>query len=184
MTSITPDIVKPADFDEIRTLLGVDSSVVSDNDIAALPMLHYVEARVKAVVTDWATIVAAASATALTNKVYLKTGVMAWVAARLCGLIMKKEAGGVKIGDYAETGDKLDWPARADELAAMAAEALGCISTRTISRPTYVTFAGPKRRADRGAPEEFEHWLERIRPRLLDWLEEGGEEDDDYWRGT
>jgi hypothetical protein len=167
----TPAIISIDDYPAIRALLGVDGDVVSDAEIGYDPFLPFVESQVAASIAGYATFSGA-------DLYYLKTGVEAWAAARLCGLVLKKEAGGVKIGDYAETGDKVDWQNRAQELSKMAAGALGSISTRTWGRPALVVFAGPKRRGDRGAPASFENWLERIQPRLLDWLEEGGREDD------
>lgn len=177
MTSLTPDLVHPHEYAQIRALMGVDSDVVSDQDIESLPYLFYVEAEVKAIITDWATLLTAATA----NTIRLKTGVMAWVAARLCGLVQKQEAGGVKIGDYAETGDKIEWGDRAKQLADMAASALAQISTRTaLVRPTGMVLAGPTR-SETNVPSSIEEWIERIQPRLLDWVEEGGQEDDTYY---
>lgn len=177
MTSLTNDIIFEHEYSMVRAELGVDEDTIADADIESLACLFYVEAAVKEIITDWAILLVAADK----NTVYLKTGVIKWVAARLCGKLLKSEAGGVRIGDYAETGDKVEWGGRARQLAKEAAGALARISTRTtLVRPTVMVLAGPTR-SGATVPTDYEAWLERIQPRLLDWVEEGGQEDDSYY---
>ena len=178
MTELTPDILQQHEFPQVRSLLGVDSDNITDADILALPVLYLVEASVKEVITDWATLVTAASA----DYIRLKSGVMYWVAALLCDKLMKSEAKSVKIGDYSETGgDEVDWKDKAADLVRKAAGILASVSTRTaLTRPTAMVLAGPTR-SEAGVPSELEEWIERIQPRFLDGVEEGYDEDDSYY---
>jgi hypothetical protein len=168
------------DYDEVRELLGVTSTQISDAVITSFPFLPTVEAEVAAAITDYATLTGA-------NSYRLKSGTAHWVASLLClyieGLYANIQSdGGFAVGDYKEDGQKLlvkmDYRAQAESLARLAAEALGGITTRTWTRPALVVFAGQTRRSDKGMPTDFDEWLEKIRPRIIDAIEEDFTEED------
>ena len=162
-----------ADYSMIRSLLGVDSTQVTDLTIEDYGFLPLVEAEVTDIVTTYATILAAV---AKGNAYRLKTGVAAWVAALLCQHIEREEGQAVQIGDYREQATQVDWRAKADTLMEKAAGALASLSTRTLTRRTALVVNGPTR-SKSNVPDDLEEWLERIQPRLLDWIEERGEND-------
>lgn len=163
-----------ADYPAIRALLGVSSSEVSDATIEQPPFLPEAEALVKAGITNYA---------ALTgdNLQLLKAGVQAMVAALLCAKLQVERADSFRIGDYEEGGSAVKWQERAAGLLQDAQRALAGISTRTWTRPLALAVAGPSRSGSR-IPTDLEQWYERILPRLIDWIEEGGE--DDEWHDT
>lgn len=163
---------QPADFDAIRALLGVSETTVPDATIEATPFLPAVESEVTAVIIDYATLSG-------DNATRLKAGVQAYVAALLCGHIERCEGSAFRIGQFEEKAGSVDWKAKAVDLMRLAAGYLGAITTRTWSRRTAIALAGPSRSGAR-VPSEMEQWIERITPRIVDWIAEGGDEDDSW----
>jgi len=161
------------DYPPIRTLLGVSSTELPDATIEQSPFLPTAEAIVKQGITNYA------SLTSGDNSVLLKAGAAALCAALLCVKFAREDAADFKVGDYEERGRQVDWRARAAKLLEDAERALGAITTRTFTRRTLVALAGPTR-SGLNVPEEIEQWVERVVPRFVDWVEEGGEEDDDW----
>ena len=158
------------DYNAVRNMLGVDSATVADSLVESLDMLTYVEGQVKEMVTDWATLKAADGQ----DYVRLRMGVAAWVAARLCGYLKRDEGRSFKIGPYSQSASKTDWMDRAKELAREAKGYLATISTQTApSRVTLFTRDGPTRSRTRvPGSGEFEAWLDRIEPQVIDWLQD------------
>lgn len=158
-------------YNAVRNMLGVDSTAVSDSLIESLDLLTYVEGQVKVMVTDWAALKAAAGQ----DYVRLQMGVAAWVAARLCGTLRRDEGRSFKIGPYAQTASKTDWAERAGELARDAKSYLAQISTQSApARVTLFTRDGPTRsRTNVPGSDDFEYWLDKIEPGVIDWLEDG-----------
>lgn len=166
----TPDILTDStDLEAVRSYLGVDNTTVSDSLIATLPYQQLVEAQVEAQVTDWSTILTAGGLDALK----LKAGTAAWIAAGLCGHLERQEAQNVKIGPFTHQASSVDWSAKAVQLAQEAAGLLAQISTATpdTGRPKLFTVNGPTR--SRGnVPSTYDAWLDRIKPVLIDWLDD------------
>ena len=161
-----------ADYDAVRYALGVDSSTVSDALIQSLNFLVYVEAEVKAMVTDWSTLMSGGGR----DKNNLQLGVVHWVASRLAGYIERDEGRSYKAGPFAEsvTGKSVDWRQKAADLAQAAAAHLSRISTQTApSRLTLLTRDGPTRsRTNVPGSDEWEAWEDKIEPGVVDWLED------------
>lgn len=159
------------DYDMIRALLGVSETELPDTTVEMAPFLPTAEAIVKAGITNYA---------ALTgdNSTLLKSGTAALCAAFLCQGVEGGQLDSFRVGDYWEQGSTIDWRLKALELLKAAFRALGAISTRTFTRRTLVAVAGPTR-SGTNVPAELEQWIERIVPRFVDWVEEGGE--DDSW---
>lgn len=164
-----------SDYGAIRSLLGASAVELPDATIEQSPFLPTAEAIVKQGVTTYATIISAAG----DNLHLLKAGAAALTAALLCQEMQQDDSAGFRVGEYEETGNKIDWRAKAGELLAAAKRALGAISTRAFTRRTLVAVAGPTRSGG-NVPEELEQWVEKVVPRFVDWVEEGGE--DDSWR--
>jgi len=164
-----------ADYNMIRGLLGVSSTEVPDATVLLEPFLPSAEAVVKAGISTYATIILAAG----DNLVLLRSGTAALCAALLCQEMERADAQSFRVGDFDERGSKVDWRGKANTLLERARTLLAGISTRTWTRRTSVALAGPTRSGS-NVPAELEQWTERIVPRFVDWVEEGGEDDD--WR--
>jgi hypothetical protein len=163
------DILQDADdYQLVRDLLGLGSGEVSDALIESDVYLGYVEGEVEEAIADYASLTGV-------DLVLLKAGAAAWVAALIAARKSAAEGGGFRIGPYSENSTANEWADRTRDLMQQAAHALSSISTRTLTRPTLLVLAGPTRA--RSVPADFEAWLEKIQPRILDWLEEGGEDD-------
>jgi len=163
-----------SEYDMIRALLGVSETELPDATIELSPFLPIAEAIVKQGITTYATILTAGG----DNSHLLKAGTAGLAAALLCQAIERGDSAGFRVGEYEETGNKVDWRAKAQELLTGAKRALGAISTRTFTRRTLVAVAGPTRSGG-NVPAEIEQWVEKVVPRFVDWVEEG-EEDDDW----
>ncbi len=175
------NILAEADFDAVRYLLGVDSDTLPDAVIRALPNLEFVEAIVMEMADDWddTTQFAGIKTAAGSDWTYLRTGTMHLLAARLVAYARVNEVDSVRIGTYSESGRSLSWSERTQECIQHAAEALSYISTRTFNQPKFFEVTGPTS-SEAAVPEYWEEWQEMILPRILDWQEEG-EEDDVYY---
>lgn len=171
--AFTPVILdEDGDYDIVRNVLGISSSEVTDAIIGEDPHLPAAEAMVKGAITDYATLTG-------DDATFLRTGTVKLCAGFLCQRLLKLEGESFKVGAFEERADKVDWKGRAETLIREAAWALAHITTRTFTRMTAVAVAGPTRSGSRvpGA-DEIERWVERIIPRFVDWIEEGGEDDD------
>jgi len=162
------------DYDMIRALLGVSEAELPDATVEMAPFLPTAEAIVKQGITTYAAIMAAAG----DNLQLLKSGTAALCAALLCQGTDRGDLSAFRVGEYEEAVGKVDWRAKALDLMKAAFRSLGAISTRTFTRRTLVAVAGPTR-SGTNIPDELEQWVERIVPRFVDWVEEGGE--DDSW---
>ena len=158
------------DYPQIRSLLGADSTELADVTIEQDPFLPAAEAMITANLTDYASLTGA-------NSYLLKSGAAALTAAFLCPKLEREDSESFKIGQFQESGSKVDWRAKARELLELAKVYLAQVSTRTFTRRTAVALAGPTRSGS-NIPEEIEQWIERLQPRFMDWVEEGGEDDD------
>lgn len=162
-------LTKSAEYDNIRALVGVPESQISDATIELLVYLPWVENEVKEIVVDWETIVAGSTP----DNLRLKTGVSAWTASRLCGHIQREEGRRYQIADYGHRANAVDWVKKAMELAEQAADNLASISTGTPApRATLMTVNGPTR-AGTNVPATFQEWLDKIRPEVIQWLDTG-----------
>lgn len=172
------DILDPADYPSVRYLLGGDSVSLPDAVIEAEPSLTYIEQVVKDMADGWSSDKDFDAIKAEDSKdwLFLRVGTMCLLAARLVRYLSMQEGAGFKIGGYSETGRVLMWQDRVIELIHSAAEAFARISTRAFVRPTILLATGPTSSGE-AVPEEWEEWVERILPRILDWDEEGGEDD-------
>ena len=173
----TPLILESADYNGVRSLLGVTATEVSDDEIDLTPYLPYVEAQVAAAITGYASLDGA-------DAYYLIAGVQFWTAARLCHLLAGKaaagtfamKAGDLKLGPYAVGGAgsvivKMDYRRKAEELGRQAAEALGSISTVTHPTPVPILLAGPTRSGS-AVPESDVDWFNKIIPDVVEWSED------------
>jgi hypothetical protein len=163
-------ILTSADYDMIRALLGVGDTELPDTTVEMSPFLPTAEAIIKQGITDYDSLTG-------DNAKLLKAGTAALCAALLCQELERNETADWRVGDYWEHGSKLDWREKAKALLRDAMRALGAITTRSFSRRTALAVAGPTR-AGTHVPEKLEQWVERIVPRFVDWVEEGGEDDD------
>lgn len=165
------------DFDAVRELVPTTSSVVTDQQLERFTMLGFVEVLVKDAVTDWSTIKAAAG----DDWTMLKSGTACMlamkVAKRLASGSSSSSGAGFAVGGFRETGGAINWETKKAELMRCASAAFSAISTQTRSRMTLATFNGPTR-SESNVPPTLEAWYEKIIPRFLDWIEEGGEEND------
>lgn len=122
--------------DEIRELLGIDSTIVSDDAIKRDTVQGQVERDIKGSVTGWA---------ALTGDdiKYLRSAVIYRICAVLCDRLALLQPNREVIGDYEYTLAKLDWVAQAARFDGMSAASLQSITTYVI---TYVVpvLATPK----------------------------------------
>jgi hypothetical protein len=160
-----------ADYGIVRALLGVSATEIPDATVLMEPFLPTAEAIVKAGITNYA------SLTSGDNQVHLRAGTAELCAALLCEKMQRDDAQSFTIGQFEERGTKVDWRAKAQELLQAAKLSLSAITTRTWTRRTLVAVAGPTR-SGANVPEELEQWVEKIVPRFVDWVEEGGEDDD------
>lgn len=175
------DILTTTDFPAVRYLLGVDSATLPDAVIGSYPYLVWVETVVKEMADDWSDTTGFDEIKAAEGNdwTYLRVGTMHLLAARLVRYVSMEEAASVKIGDYAESGRTLAWTDRVKETVNDAAEAFSRISTRVWSRPSILIATGPTTSGE-VVPEYLEEWQEKILPRILDWHQESGEDDDYY----
>ena len=169
-------LTEASDYDVIRHLIDVEEVDIPDEKIEMYPYLPWVEAEVTEVFTDYATLLS----TGGTDKYRLKTGVACLTAAKLCIHMATTMPTEVHIGNYIER-PRLDWFMLAEKLIAQAKAALNQISTKAdFTRRYIIAVAGPTR-SESNVPSEYEEWVERIQPRIIDWVEEGGEEDDSFF---
>lgn len=164
-------LTSTTDYDAVRHALGVDSTLVSDALVISFEFLMFVEGEVKEQVTDWAAIKAANAQ----DYVRLRMAVAYWVAARLCGYLERDESRDYKVGPYSQRPTKVDWMAKARQLMSDAVGYLTMISTQSAAgRPVLFTRDGPTRSRTRvPGSDEWEAWLDRIEPTVIDWLEDG-----------
>jgi len=172
------DILQDTDFNQVRTLAQVDSTTVPNSTLGSFTHLEMIEALVKDGVTDWATHMANTSSQ---DRVYLRSGTAHLLAAKIASEMKANEESGAgfRVGGYSESTKKIEWDAVVDDLIRQAKVAFSSISTRTFNRRTALNLSGP---TSSGAivPDDFEGWIDRILPRVLDWEEEGGEDDAVY----
>jgi hypothetical protein len=169
------DILVDSDFDIVRSLVDTDSTTVPDNVLSSFVYLDAIETAVKEAITDWATIVSGGG----NDLIWLKSGTAYMLAARLAARFRATTTagGGFRIGGYSESGSSVRWDEVARDLMHKAAGELSRISTRTFTRQTLLLADGPTT-SGTNVPEYWESWLERVQPRVLDWEEESGSEDD------
>lgn len=164
-------LVNAAEYSTIRRALGVDETYIPDELVEDLNFIPFVEAEVKAQVTDWAAVLAGDDL----DTIRLKLGVAYWIAARLCGYLERPESLNFKMADYSQAPTDIDWPAKARELSTESAKHLFQIAGQTpTGRVTLFKVAGPTRSGSR-VPDDWETWLDRIEPTVIDWLEDGNE---------
>ena len=164
-------LVNAAEYSTIRNALGVDSTYIPDALVEDLNFIPFVEAEVKAQVTDWASVLAGEDL----DSIRLKLGVAYWVAARLCGYLERQESLDFSMADYSQKPTDVDWSVKARELSSEAAKHLFSIAGQTpTGRVTLFKVAGPTRSESR-VPTDWEGWLDRIEPTVIDWLADGNE---------
>lgn len=163
------DILKRADYDAVRDMLGVENAVVlTDERVEGLAFLEYVEGEVKALFSTWQTIRDADDQ----DTKRLQLGVASWTAARLCRFMQRQDGRAYKVGDYSQSGAGLDWLAKARELANDAAKYLSLIAGATVpGRAKLMVATGPTS-SGTNVPTEFEEILDKIQPTVIDWLED------------
>lgn len=176
-------LTEVGDFDEVRYLLGgVSSSVAPDAVLSSFAFLGDVETFIKNAADSWledgfAVIEAAGGE----DWDLLRRATMQKLAAEFAtGYISSRSGSGFKAGGYSEIGISVDWVTEAAKLKDKAAASLAKISVRTFSLPASWIATGPTSSGE-NVPEYAEEWVERVQPEQLDWIEEGGEEDDDYY---
>lgn len=169
----TTDILREADFDAVRSLIEVDSAIVSDSVLASFPYLPTLEILVKDAVTDWATLQSVGG----DDWTLLKTGTACLLAIRVVRTrFTSSQSSGFRVGGYEEKGREIELHDLVNRLTHMAKEAFMSISTAVLARPTFIMGAGPTS-SGYNVPTDWEQWLERIMPRVIDWIQEDGEDD-------
>ena len=166
-----------ADYDAVRNLIGIDETVMADSVLETFPFLGVVEALVEDAFSDWATILAGDDV----DTTFLKTGTACLTAIRLrLRLALSGYGGGFSVRGYSQAGSSIEWDDVYGQLAEWASEAFGSMSTHQDdldSRFTIIVRDGPTR-SKSNVPTTAEQWYERVFPRVLDWFEEAGTEDD------
>jgi hypothetical protein len=165
------------DFDAVRELVPTTSGVVTDQQLERFTMLGFVEVLVKDAITDWSTI----KSTGGDDWTMLKAGTACMLAMKVAKRLASSSSGssgaGFAVGGFRETGGTINWPEKKAELMQCASAAFSAISTQTRTRMAIAVFNGPTR-SESNVPSTLEAWYEKIIPRFLDWIEEGGEEND------
>ena len=175
-------LTEASDLDDVRAVLGVDSTNLPDSILESALFLVYIENIVEAMVDTWSgcadfdTLKLAGG----TNWDFIRAGTMMLLAAHAVGYINMKEADSVRIGNFAQSGRKIEWPEKRESLIARASEAFGNVTCRTFTAPSPVVLYGPSS-AGRDIPDSMEEYVEKIQPRFLDFIEEGEDEDDTYY---
>lgn len=164
------DILTAAqDYSDIRTRLGVTIDDLPDAEITTLGMLTIAEALVEQAITDWAAIMAGSTV----NKVFLRAGTLALVAALAVRPIELRRGQSFREGDYGESETKVDWDILRAELLAESKSYLLLVSTHTHSAPKLLIVAGPTSSASNW-PVRLDQWIARIQPHLTTWLDTNG----------
>jgi len=175
-------LTKASDLDDVRAALGVDSTNLPDSILESTLFLDYVEDVVEAMVNTWSgcedfdTLKLAGG----TNWEFIRAGTMMLLAAHAVSYVNMKEADSVRIGNFAQSGRKIEWPEKHASMVARASEAFGNVACRTFTTPSPVVLYGPSS-AGRDIPDSMEEYVEKIQPRFLDFIEEGEDEDDTYY---
>ena len=168
-----------SDWDAVRSLIYASATVISDAVLESFPFIDTVEELLKKGITDWATIKANGGA----DWTFLRSGTAYLLAARVVSDRFSASVtlgSGFKVGGYSESGKSgQNWQEIAAALIDKARAALSAISTRTFTRQSIVLRDGPTT-SGTNVPPDFEYWLDKILPRVLDWVEEGGEDDTVY----
>lgn len=170
------DILTSGDFPTVRYLAGnAGTGIMPDAMLSSFAFLDYIESLVKSAIDDWATI----KATASDDWIRLKTGTACLLAMRAIGRLEASLSAGVsfKIGDYSESQKAVEWKSVVSDLTQMAKEAFSSISTVTHTARTIIMVSGPTS-SGYNIKTSAEQWIDEILPRVLDWFEETGEDDD------
>jgi hypothetical protein len=125
-------------YDEIRSRLGTDSSIVSNDEIDSPSILPIAESRIISRVTDYQ---------ALTgdDQIFLYAAAIAMVASLFApsmGNRIKKSEGD---SDYKYENTPIDWSKRAKELEDEAYSWVDYISTQPVNELNPVVVSGPTR---------------------------------------
>lgn len=165
------EIIESAEYGNIRALLGVPDTILPDATIELFVFLPFVLGEVKELFPTWEAILAADDQ----DTKRLKVGAAAWAAARLCDFIEREESQSFRIDTYQQSPNKVDWRAKAEELADQSAGAFAAISSvGTASRMTLMKVDGPTR-SETNLPSTFSGWLDKIEPTVIDWMEDEDE---------
>lgn len=172
------DILVDADYADVRDLVGADVAILPDTVLNRFTFLDTVEALVKLAIEDWSAIIDAGSGN---DYVFLRSGTVYLLALRVAMRFRQsiQFGHGFSFGGYSESAKAIDWDAVIDTLKEWAEEAFGNISTRVWTRPVLILMDGPTS-SGANVPSDFEVWIDRILPRVLDWEEESGEDDAEW----
>lgn len=118
-------------YTEIRELLGIDETIVSDDAIDRDTVKGQAERDLKKYVTDWSTITG-------DNASNLRTAVIYRICAILCDRFRILQPSGEVIGDYEYTLSNTDWTKMAERFDSLMASAVQNISTYVVTYPTVV----------------------------------------------
>jgi hypothetical protein len=148
------DILLVAEYGNVRELFALSTTELPDATLSLLPYVPSVEAKLKARVTDWAAIIVAAG----DNATRLKMAAVYGVAAALCQRWANALRPGDKLAD--STLGQIDWREQEQMYRDKMEEALGNITTQTVTAPTLMALAGvsravaARRQAEEGTLDE------------------------------
>lgn len=117
-------------YDEIREILGIDDTIVSDDAIDRDMVMGQSVREVKKAVADWATITG-------DDVRQLRVAVIYRVCSILCDRFRILQPSEEVIGDYEYVLTRTDWTEMAMRFEAMMVSAIQAISTYTM--PSYPT---------------------------------------------
>ena len=114
--------------DEVREMLGIDSTIVSDDHIDRDTIKGQSERDIKTVVSDWSTITG-------DDAKYLRTAVIYRICMLLCPRMNRLQPEGEVVGDYEYTLPKVDWNDEVEKYKNLMWDSITSISTYTITYP-------------------------------------------------
>ena len=124
-------------YTEIREMLGIDETIVSDDAIDRDIVKGQAERELKKAVTDWSTLTGDDAA-------QLRVAVIYRIASLLCDRFRILQPSGEVIGDYEYTLPNTDWTEMATRFNELMADSIRAISTYTVDYDgTQVMLATP-----------------------------------------
>lgn len=118
-------------YDEIREILGIDDTIVSDDAIDRDMVMGQAVREVKTAVADWATVTG-------DDIKQLRVAVIYRSCSILCDRFRILQPNQEVIGDYEYVLSNTDWTEMATRFDNMMASAIQSISTYTVTYPTVV----------------------------------------------
>jgi hypothetical protein len=109
-------------YDEVREIIGIDNTIITDDNIDRDTVRGQAERDIKAIVSDWSTV-------AGDDAKYLRVAVIYRICMLLCPRMSRLQPEEEVVGDYEYRLPKVDWADEQEKYKSLMWESLTSIST-------------------------------------------------------